>query len=53
MIESVNNTTEKSAQQGAIDQLRHSFKQIIRAFAEVNNDAKILVANWEIQDGFW
>jgi hypothetical protein len=53
MIESLNDTTEKWAPRGAIDQLGHSLKQTIHAFAEANNDAKVLMAKWDIQDGFW
>jgi hypothetical protein len=51
--ESVNNTTEKWAPRGAIDQLGHSLKRIIHVFAEVNDNAKILMAKWDIQDGIW
>ena len=53
VIESVNVTTEKWAPRGAIDQLGHSLKRIIHAFAEADNDAIILMAKWDIQDGFW
>jgi hypothetical protein len=53
VVDLVNNTTEKLAPQGAINQLGHSLKWIIHAFAEVNDDAKILMAKWDIQDGFW
>jgi hypothetical protein len=44
MVESVNSTTEKLAPQGAINQLGYSLKQIIHAFAKVEEDAKILMA---------
>ncbi len=53
IVESVNNTTEKWAPRGAIDQLGHSLKRLIHAFAEADNDAVILMAKWDIQDGFW
>ncbi len=53
IIESVNDTTEKWAPRGAIDQLGHSLKQIIHAFAEAKDNAKVLMAKWDIQDGFW
>jgi hypothetical protein len=53
VVESVNSTTEKFAPRGAIDQLGHSSKQIIHVFAEVEEDAKILMAKWDIQDRFW
>ena len=53
VVESVNDTTEKLAPRGAIDQLGHSLKRIIHAFTEANDDAVILMAKWDIQDGFW
>jgi hypothetical protein len=53
VIASVTDTIEKWAPRDAIDQLGHSLKWIIHAFAEANNDAKILMAKCNIQDGFW
>ncbi len=53
MIKSVNNTMEKWAPRGAIDQLGHSLKWIIHVFAEANNNTKVLMAKWDIQDRFW
>jgi hypothetical protein len=53
MIQSVNDTKEKWAPRGAIDQLGHSLKQMIHAFVEANDDAKVLTAKWDIQDRFW
>ena len=53
VIPSVNDTTEKLAPKGAIDQLGHSLKRIIHAFAETEDDTVILMAKWDIQDGFW
>jgi hypothetical protein len=53
VIASVNDKTEKWAPRGAINQLGHSLKRIIHSFAEANNDAKILMAKWDIQDGSW
>ena len=53
VIESVNDATQKLAPRGAIDQLGHSLKRIIHAFAEVEEDAVVLMAKWDIQDGFW
>ena len=44
VIDSVNNTTKKLAPRGAIDQLGHSLKRLIHAFAEADNDAVILMA---------
>ena len=52
-LPSVNETTTKLAPRGAIDQLGHSLKRIIHAFAEAEVDAVILMAKWDIQDGFW
>ena len=37
-IESVNNTTTKTAPQGAIDQMVHVLDQIIHGFAEAEED---------------
>ena len=44
VVESVNDTTEKLAPRGAIDQLGHSLTRIIHTFAEANDDAVILMA---------
>ncbi len=44
VVKSVNNTMEKLAPRGAIDQLEHSLKRIIHAFAEADDDAVILMA---------
>jgi hypothetical protein len=52
IIESVNKTMEKWAPRGAIDQLGHSLKRIIHAFTKVDDNAVILMAKWDIQDGF-
>ncbi len=49
VVESVNDTTEKWAPKGAIDQLGHSLKRLIHAFAEADDDAVILLAKWDIQ----
>ncbi len=53
VIKSVNDTTEKWVPCGAIDQLGHSLKWILHAFAGADNNAKVLMAKWDIQDGFW
>ena len=53
VISSVNETTEKLAPQGAIDQIGESLTRIIYAFAETADDAKIFMAKWDIKDGFW
>jgi len=50
-VPSVNDTTQKLSPQGAIGQLGHSLKCIIHAFAEADDDAVILMAKWDIQDG--
>jgi hypothetical protein len=49
----VNATMVKTAPKGAIDQLGHSLARIIHAFAEAEDDARILMAKWDIKDGFW
>jgi hypothetical protein len=49
----VNDNTEKWAPRGAIDQLGHSLKRLIHTFAKVDDDAIILMAKWDIKDGFW
>jgi hypothetical protein len=53
VIQSANDTTQKLAPRGAIDQLGHSLKCIIHAFAEVEEDAVVLMAKWDVQDSFW
>ncbi len=50
---SVNDMTEKRVLRGAIDQLGHLLERIIHAFAEADDNAKILMAKKYIQDGFW
>ncbi len=52
-LPSVNDTTMKLAPSGAIDQLGHSLKRIIHAFAEADDDAVTLLVKWDIQDGIW
>jgi hypothetical protein len=53
MIKLVNDTMEMWSPRGVIDQLGHSLKRIIHTFAEADNDAKVLMAKWDIQDGLW
>jgi hypothetical protein len=48
----VNVTTKKGAPRGAINQLGHFLKCIVHVFAEADDDAVILMAKWDIQDGF-
>ncbi len=50
---SVNNTTEKTAPKGAIDQIRECLSRIIHAFMETDPTAKVFMAKWDIKDGFW
>jgi hypothetical protein len=52
-LPSVNNSTTKTAPSGAINQLGHSLQRIIHAFAEADKNDKILMAKWDIKDGFW
>ena len=52
-MRSVNDTTEKVAPQGSIDQIGEALSRIIYAFAETDEDAKIFMAKWDIKDGFW
>jgi len=49
----VNNTTEKAAAAGAIDQIGECLSRIIHAFAEADDEANIFMAKWDIKDGFW
>ena len=49
----MNEATTLEAPAGAIDQMGHSLQRIIHAFAEVNADAKIFMAKFDIKDGFW
>ena len=46
----VNDTSTKTAPHGAIDQIGHSLKQIIHAFAEASDDEKIFMAKWDVKD---
>ncbi len=52
-VPSVNEMTVRLAPKGAIDQIGHSLKRIIHAFAEAEDDKQIFMAKWDIQDGFW
>ena len=49
----VNETLHKTALKGAIDQMGHALMRLIHAFAQVDKDAKIFMAKWDIKDGFW
>ena len=52
-VPSVNENTEKSAPQGALDQLGHSLDRIIHAFAQAGPEDKVFMAKWDVKDGFW
>jgi hypothetical protein len=52
-LPSVNESTVKTAPQGAIDQMGHVLSRIIHTFAEAVEDSKIFLAKWDIKDGFW
>ncbi len=49
----VNDTTEKMAPGGAINQIKESLTCIIHVFAEADDNGKIFIAKWDIKDGFW
>ncbi len=50
---SINDTTEKTAPKGAVDQIGDCLSRIIHAFAVAAKMAKIFLAKWGIKDGFW
>ena len=52
-VPSVNKNTVKTAPAGAIDQIGHSLARVIHAFASTSPDEKVLMAKWDIKDGFW
>ena len=52
-VPSVNETTERTAPRGSVDQLGHALRRIIHAFAEADPDDKVFAAKWDIKDGFW
>ena len=53
LLPSVNESSMKTAPQGAINQLGHSLIRMIHAFAQADEDMKNLKAKWDIKDGFW
>ena len=53
VVPSVNENTEKTAPQGALDQLGHSLDRIIHAFAQAGPEDKVFMAKWDVKDGFW
>ncbi len=49
---SVNDTTEKTALAGAINQIGKCLFCLIHTFAEAEDNAKICMAKWDIKDRF-
>jgi hypothetical protein len=49
----VNDSTTKTAPSGTISQLGHALQRVIHAFTEADKNNKILMAKWDIKDGFW
>ncbi len=52
-VPSGNANTVKTAPAGSIDQIGHSLARIIHAFASTAEDEKVMMAKWDIKDGFW
>jgi len=52
-LPSVNESTKKTAPRNAVSQMGHTLSRIIHAFAEADPDAKVLMAKFDIKDGFW
>jgi hypothetical protein len=48
----VNDTTEKTALKGAINQIGEALSRIVQVFAEADENAKIFMEKWDIKDGF-
>jgi hypothetical protein len=53
VLASVNNTMEKTAPKGVIDQIGECLSRVIQAFAEADEMTKVFVTKWDIKDGFW
>jgi hypothetical protein len=49
----VNDSTEKTAPKGAIDQIGEALSRIIHVFAEADKNAKNFMEKWDIKDEFW
>ena len=49
----VNDTTTKTAPQGAIDQMGHVINHIIHVYTETKEDDIIFLAKEDVKDGFW
>ena len=52
-IEASNNTTTKTAPQGAMDQTGHVLDYIIYACTEAEEDGIIFAGKIDVKDGFW
>jgi hypothetical protein len=52
-LDSVNNSTVKMAQQGALDQLGHALSRIIHAIANAEDNTNIFMAKRDGKDSFW
>ena len=52
-IESVNDTTTKTASKGAMDQMGHMLNHIIYVYAETEEDDIIVAAKEDVKNGFW
>ncbi len=53
VLSAVNDTTEKTAPEGAINQIGESLLHVIHAFSETKVNAKKIMAKWDTKDGFW
>jgi hypothetical protein len=53
VLSAVNNTTEKTAPKGAINQIGECLSCIIHTFSEAEEHVKIFMAKWDIKNGFW
>ena len=53
MLATVDESSEKTAPSGAINQLGFSLPQIIHAFLQASPEDKVFMAKWDIKDGFW
>jgi hypothetical protein len=52
VLASVNNTIEKTAPKGMIDQIGEGLSWVIYVFAEADKMAKVFMTKWDIKDGF-
>jgi hypothetical protein len=49
VLVAVNDTTEKNAPKGAIDHIRKCLSWIVHTFAEMDINAKVFIAKWDIK----